>query len=203
MSYVNGVARNRKESMAETREALIAAGIGAFSDEGLDASLDEICARAGYTRGAFYVHFADRDDFLVAVMDRVGELFLSAVFAGASLPATTKRFVEAIDSGAYPLTRRGGVRPHQLIEACMRSPAVRARYVALIETSRDRLSGMLRDGQKGELRDDLEPDDVAVLVMATIIGAQTMMDLDTGVDAPKLASTMLKLLTKQGGRRGQ
>ena len=44
-----------------------------FAKHGLDGpSLDDICAHAGFTRGAFYVHFEDRDDFLVAVMDRVG-----------------------------------------------------------------------------------------------------------------------------------
>jgi AcrR family transcriptional regulator len=201
MSYVNGVARNRKESMAETREALIAAGIAAFSDAGLDASLDDICERAGFTRGAFYVHFTDRDAFLVAVMDRVGELFLSALFAGGNLPTTAKRFVEAVGSGTYPLTRPGGVRPHQLIEACVRSPEVRERYLALVETSRERLAGMVREGQEHALRDDVEPGDVAWLLMFAVIGAQTLMELRP-LDSGRLAGTMLKLL-ERGGRRGQ
>src|SRR5262252_1452795 len=57
----------RVASMQRTREALIQAGIELFAEKGLDApSLDEICDRAGYTRGAFYVHFADRDEFVVA-----------------------------------------------------------------------------------------------------------------------------------------
>jgi hypothetical protein len=36
---------------------------------------------AGFTRDAFYVHFKDRDDFLVAVMDQVGSEYLKAVLA--------------------------------------------------------------------------------------------------------------------------
>ena len=66
--------------MPQTREALIAAGIAAIGSEGLDASLDAICARAGFTRGAFYVHFQDRDDLLETVMERVGRLFLESLF---------------------------------------------------------------------------------------------------------------------------
>ena len=129
---------SRQEAKVATREALIDAGMAAFGAEGLDASLDGICARAGYTRGAFYVHFRDRDDFLVAIMDRVGEEFLAALFAPAeplkseppSLTAIVVRFLEAIRSGAYPLTHKGGVRPHQLLQACARSPVVRARRFA-------------------------------------------------------------------------
>src|SRR4249919_2412241 len=72
--------KSRDDAKRETREALIAAGVAAFAEEGIDApSLDSICARAGYTRGAFYVHFKDRDDFLIAVMERAIGGFLDAL----------------------------------------------------------------------------------------------------------------------------
>ena len=62
--------RSRAESKEFTRQALLKAGLLELIEHGLDTpSLDAICARAGYTRGAFYVHFKDRDDFLVAVTD--------------------------------------------------------------------------------------------------------------------------------------
>ena len=55
--------RRRRETKQETREALISAALAEFAEHGFDApSLDAICARAGYTRGAFYVHFRDRSD---------------------------------------------------------------------------------------------------------------------------------------------
>jgi AcrR family transcriptional regulator len=190
------MALTRKETTVRTREALIQAGIAAFGAEGLDASLDGICERAGYTRGAFYVHFRDRDDFLVAVMDRVGELFLSELFASGSLLDIVQRFVAAVSSGDYPLTRSGGVRPHQLLEACARSRKVRERYVALIATSFERLRGLVSDGQHTLLRDDVPASDVAALLMATVIGAQTMMELAVPLDPPRLAATLYALLGK-------
>src|SRR4051812_40727719 len=72
--YVNEVApRTREETKQRTREALVEAGIALFAEQGLDGpSLDAICERAGFTRGAFYVHFRDRDELLQAVMERVG-----------------------------------------------------------------------------------------------------------------------------------
>ena len=107
-------AKSRATTKEETREALIDAGLALFGKEGLDGpSLDAICERAGYTRGAFYVHFRDRDDFLIAVMDRAGASFLDAVFATAGnragLAVTVRRFVIALESGDYPLTKKGGV----------------------------------------------------------------------------------------------
>lgn len=54
-------AQSRDESMQETRAALVGAAPELFAKEGLDASLDAICERAGFSRGAFYVHFSDRD----------------------------------------------------------------------------------------------------------------------------------------------
>src|SRR5262249_34282992 len=123
------IAGRRAESARKTRDALVLAGISLIAEQGLDApSLDAICERAGKTRGAFYVHFRDRDEFLVEVMDRVGTAFLDGVLAVPSdLSATVQRFLEAFLSGVYPLTQRGGVKPHQLLDACARSAIVRAR----------------------------------------------------------------------------
>ncbi|MDB4967345.1 MAG: Transcriptional regulator, TetR family protein [Myxococcales bacterium] len=196
---------SRQEAKVATREALIDAGMVAFGDEGLDASLDGICARAGFTRGAFYVHFRDRDDFLVAIMDRVGEEFLEALFAPAeplageppSLTAIVVRFLDAIRSGRYPLTKKGGVRPHQLLQACARSTVVRARYVALIDASRDHVAQLVKRDQRNEVRSDVEPHEIATLLLAAVIGAQTMMELEVPLDPGALGTALLKLLRRR------
>src|SRR6266545_6764537 len=74
--------RGREQAKQETREALILAALSEFSERGLSApSLDAICARAGYTRGAFYVHFADRDELIAAVMEKVTGVLLDALIA--------------------------------------------------------------------------------------------------------------------------
>jgi TetR/AcrR family transcriptional regulator, transcriptional repressor for nem operon len=192
--------RSREETMQATREALIAAGIHLFGAHGLDGpSLDAICDRAGYTRGAFYVHFRDRDDFLVAVMERVGTRFLDNVLGAAGahddLATTVQRFIASVVSGAYPLTPKGGIRPHQLLDACARSPAIRARYVALVEDSVARVARMVRSGQDARfLRADVAPDDIASILLAAVIGAQTMLELKVDVDLSRSAATVLSLL---------
>jgi AcrR family transcriptional regulator len=193
----------REETAAETREALIRAGIAAFGKEGLDASLDGICARAGYTRGAFYVHFRDRDDFLVAVMERVGGDFLRGLFAdgGGSLTSTVESFMKAIAAGAYPLMSPDGVKPHQLLQACARSAVVRERYVGLIQLSLDQMRRMVKDGQGDELRPDVQADEIAKMLMAAVIGAGVMAELGIPVETRKLADGFMRLLAKKPSKR--
>jgi AcrR family transcriptional regulator len=191
--------KSRAEAKEESRNALIQAGIELFGAQGLDGpSLDAICRRAGYTRGAFYIHFEDRDDFLVAVMDRVGSQFLDAVLAGtegaSALAAVAGRFFVAVARGEYPLMRRRGVRPHQLLDACARSEKIRARYVALVEESIARLVPLL--AADPALRKDVEPRDLARLLLCTIVGAQTLMELRVDLDLPCLGQAALRLTTR-------
>jgi AcrR family transcriptional regulator len=198
---------SREETKQRTRVALVDAAIALIGEQGLDApSLDAICARAGFTRGAFYVHFHDRDALLQAVMERVGAQFLDAVLGeadeanerakpGTALTRTVARFVGAVAAGEYPLMREGGVRPHQLLDACARSPAIREQYVRLAEESVARLAKIVGADQKaGTLRDDMDERSVATLLLAAIIGAQTMNELRMKLDLARTATALLKML---------
>ncbi len=190
--------KTRAEVKLETREALVSAALALFAKHGLDTpSLDDICARAGFTRGAFYVHFEDRDDLVTAVMQRVGRVFLDGLLGseGDDLAAIAVRFVSALESGAYPLTRKGGIRPYQLLDACARSPAIRAQYVSLVNETIHRLANASRRAQKKkQLRADLSPDAIGLLLVTSVIGVQTLLDLDVPVDIPKSAAALLTLL---------
>jgi AcrR family transcriptional regulator len=63
----------RAESQAQTRAALLDAAERAFVDRGfLGASVEVICAAAGYTRGAFYSNFESKEQLFAALLqDRV------------------------------------------------------------------------------------------------------------------------------------
>lgn len=192
----------REQSKHETREALIRAGMVAFSEEGLELpSLDAICERAGYTRGAFYVHFRDRDDLIVAVMERATSLLLDALIAtgdGAfDLERTVRLFGDAVASGAYPSS--GSVSSHQILQACARSEQIRARYVStLIEAAR-RVGRTVQAGQEaGTVRDDVDADDVANLLIALVLAVQTLREVDFPFDVRRSTETVLTLL---GARR--
>lgn len=192
---------SRAAAADQTRQALIEAGLELFRENGLDApSLDLICERAGYTRGAFYVHFDDRDAFIDAVMEHIGLPLLDAVLGDPGsepddLDTTATRFLGAVASGAYPLTSKKGPRPHQLLDACARSERVRKRYVELIRESVARLSGIVRRSQSGgSVRADVDADAIAWIALAAIVGGQTLLELRAFSDLAGPAAGFLGLV---------
>lgn len=71
---------SRAEQGAATRAALVAAARELFGRKGFgDASLDEIVAQAGVTKGALYHHFAGKEDLFSAVYEQVSHDVSDAV----------------------------------------------------------------------------------------------------------------------------
>jgi TetR/AcrR family transcriptional regulator, transcriptional repressor for nem operon len=202
-SGVNEAARARELAKQGTREALLDAAMAEFAEKGLDApSLDAICARAGFTRGAFYVHFRDREDLVAAVMERVLGAFLDAVVAqGTSerdLDATVERFAAAFTAlrasgpGSPPDPSRAwgarGVPFHQVLAACQRSPELRRRFVSILEEAIRRVT------RAAERQGREHPEAVATLLVLTALGVRSALDLDLRFDETGVRDAALRLL---------
>ncbi|WP_340119973.1 TetR/AcrR family transcriptional regulator [Pelagibius sp. 7325] len=66
------MARRRVETMEENRAKLITAARRAFAEKGYAAaSMDELTAEAGLTRGALYHNFGDKRGLLAAVVNQI------------------------------------------------------------------------------------------------------------------------------------
>jgi AcrR family transcriptional regulator len=84
--------RSRRERQADTREALLGAAARVFAERGFaGASLDEIAERAGYTRGAVYANFADKDDLFLTLVERHKDAFIRGFEEAASLAGAERR----------------------------------------------------------------------------------------------------------------
>jgi AcrR family transcriptional regulator len=192
---------DRDAQKQETRQALLVAGLAELSEHGLEApSLDQICARAGFTRGAFYVHFKDRDDFLVAVMDHVLGQFLDVLTSVSSLDhggvaQAVRFFCMAADSRNAAVHGGKAIRFHHLMEACQRSKVVGQRYRAMVKKAQHLLAdGLSRDVAKKALRKDVTPAQVTTLMTAMALGVTAMIELDLPVNAVEVGETTLALL---------
>ncbi len=77
-------ARRRADQVEETRGKLIAAARRAFAQKGYnEASMDDLTAAAGLTRGALYHNFGDKKGLLQAVIDQIdGEILEQMRAAG-------------------------------------------------------------------------------------------------------------------------
>lgn len=63
----------------QTRDVLIAAATEVFARRGFEgAALEEIAETAGFTRGAIYKNFQDKEDLFFAVSDRMSEQVIEA-----------------------------------------------------------------------------------------------------------------------------
>ncbi|HVU03142.1 MAG TPA: TetR/AcrR family transcriptional regulator [Polyangiaceae bacterium] len=178
--------KTRDDAKRETREALIAAGVGIFTEQGLDTpSLDAICARAGYTRGAFYVHFKDRDDFIMAVLSSTLEGFMNAIIAtgdaALDLQKTIDTFVTAVRAGAFPI--KHGIPFHQFMAVCARSPRIRDGYVAVLREGAARITNAVREGQgAGTVRTDVSPESLGLVFLALALGVQAAIEVEFPVE---------------------
>ncbi|NWJ26976.1 TetR/AcrR family transcriptional regulator [Rhizobium sp. RM] len=79
------MAGRRLETMQENRLKLIAAARKAFAEKGYNAaSMDELTADVGLTRGALYHNFGDKRGLLAAVVNQIDtEMAMRAKAAGA------------------------------------------------------------------------------------------------------------------------
>lgn len=84
------MARRTRAEMEETRATLLATARQAFAETGYaEASMDDLTARAGLTRGALYHHFGDKKGLLAAVVAQIdGEMDarLKAISDSAASP---------------------------------------------------------------------------------------------------------------------
>ena len=65
---------------AETRANLIEAAYRVFADKGFgQVRIDDVCAAAGYTRGAFYSNFDSLDELFFAIYDESARLIAGQV----------------------------------------------------------------------------------------------------------------------------
>jgi AcrR family transcriptional regulator len=61
----------RQKRKAETRTLLVEAGLQVFAERGLElATLDDVAATAGFTKGAIYRQFPSKGAFLLALFEQ-------------------------------------------------------------------------------------------------------------------------------------
>jgi AcrR family transcriptional regulator len=205
--------RRRAEAKQETREALIAAALAEFAEHGIDApSLDAICARAGYTRGAFYVHFRDRADLLVAVVEHAMTAFIDTVIAsggaGHDLERTIARFADAAgariggrDSAEAPtLPLPSSVPFARVLEGIMRDPRLRSGFTTLLTGAIARLADVTRQDQgEGVVRADVDPAQVGGILALVALGVMVALDVGLPLAPDGLRDTVLRLLAPSTG----
>jgi AcrR family transcriptional regulator len=132
----------REESRARTRGAVIEAATSVFARRGFaGASMEEIAAEAGFTRGAVYSNFADKADLFLAVIEerehrRVREV--SEIYDSSADPAM---FFASLAESNLPRTdtEQWVILRVEFWLYAMRNPEVRPR---LVERNRELIASV-------------------------------------------------------------
>ena len=175
-----------QERRAETRRCLMAAAARAFVKQGLDrTSIDRVAEDAGYTKGAFYANFKNKEELFLAMLDeRFGEKLteIERVAAGDdfSLAATSDPEFDRLFFEFSAYAARNEDFRQELV----------TRYKALRAHVADAIRGRAeRDGV--ELR--IPPDQIALMTFAMAKGLALENMLEPDIVHDELFSTMLTI----------
>ncbi|WP_235981803.1 TetR/AcrR family transcriptional regulator [Methylobrevis albus] len=150
--------RTRAAMMEDTRAKLIAAGRKAFMEKGFaEASMDDLTAAVGLTRGALYHNFGDKKGLLAAVVAELdGEMAAKARQAAAAA-ANTWDALEAEGAAYIELALDPEVQRIVLLDgpAFLGDPSQWPSQSACLEETRQALSALAA-------QDRLRPVDIEV-----------------------------------------
>ena len=148
MGEIDTAARSPRREL--TRARLLEAAHAVFAEVGMDAaSVEMICDRAGFTRGAFYSNFESKDELFLALITQLADEKLEEVAArvrdlGAQSlgdPSTMVRQVVGASLGSR-------MEPQLISEIrtqALRDPRLAAAYLAWQDAMRARVEGIISD----------------------------------------------------------
>jgi AcrR family transcriptional regulator len=168
--------RTARAEGSDAREDLLRAAAEVFSERGFkEASVDEVAARAGYSKGALYWHFKSKNELFFALMDatvdaparEMIELFQSAPPEQDMAPEGSHRFVELVREQRELL-----LLEHEYWSQAVRDPELGAHYATHRRKLRSALGQALkvRFERLGTPDLPIEPDEIATVVMGLFAG---------------------------------
>jgi AcrR family transcriptional regulator len=175
--------KTQAERREETREHVLAAAARVFAARGFHAtSLDAIAEEAGFSRGAVYYNFADKEELFLELLDRrCAERAedLREVFSGADeddVQATSERAQVAADHALEAMTGDTEWRALYLefLAHAARDTAFRRRFAKRCAEMRGALEEVVAQ-RTGPVADTLgiEPEQLALVIDALGTGLMT------------------------------
>jgi AcrR family transcriptional regulator len=195
--------RRTRAARAEGREArdeLLNAALQVFARRGYrEAGVDEICAEAGYSKGALYWHFSGKEDLLLTLLEERIDTPMRERFALlASAPPERDMSMEATRAFAQQLE---GEREALLLEReywslAIRDPELRARYAERQTELRRDLAAALeaRARHLGTPGLTMPADELARIVMSIIGGLAVDELIEPGSVRPELLGEALAVV---------
>jgi AcrR family transcriptional regulator len=143
----SSAARAQSSDLGTSREQLLAAASRVFARSGYHgASMSEIAAEAGFSKGALYWSFASKDELFFALLDELDEHLRALITAAATAPADRdisgelSRGISAVLENARDVV----LLFHEYSALAVRDPKVAVRYAERNARLRTELAASMR-----------------------------------------------------------
>lgn len=160
--------RLTEATAAKRRMHILQAAAHCLFERGLLAtSVDDVCAQAGISKGAFYSHFTSREALIHAVTDMLSAE-LGPVEDASIAALADSVFERQIAPALPPSNARFGI---EITAASAADPGLRERNTANLERLRHAIEGAVRSLiAAGKARGDADAEAVGWLVQAHVMG---------------------------------
>ena len=174
--------RSRKLKRLETRERIFEAALVEFREAGFQkAQIDRIVERAGVARGTFYFHFPTKEHVLLELQRREESAATQRIAEGSHSAENLSEYLHQLMDVLGSESVRANQEHPELIRE-MLAMYVRQPQAALVQPMQEPLLVEMIDffhecAERGELRDDLSPEDLVGIFMRSLFG---WMAIDVG-----------------------
>lgn len=194
--------RIRAQAKEATRQALLESGLAmTVEQEGEIPSIEAICARAGYTRGAFYVYFRDRDHFVNEMLewvltDIIQDLFERRGAGAATVHEIVAQFNTDLSRGSMPEVEQNIRAAYLAVLRELRSGSdLQGAHARLMTGICEQLETRVRESQEaGSVRSDVDAYATATLLVLTAIGAIVWNGLGILREGTDLGDALITLI---------
>jgi AcrR family transcriptional regulator len=175
---------SRTERQQQTRRALLDAAARVFVKRGfLGCSLDEICAEAGYTRGAFHANFTSKEQLFVELLhDRVFSRYAAMYQEGLEDPSRAPTLREGAEMLAAMQSQKQGRWLFRLWFECLAQAGrdKRLRDLAATFWSGNREGGakLIEGGLSHEMKGSAKAISTAMIALDIGLAIQHYVDPD-------------------------
>jgi AcrR family transcriptional regulator len=190
----------RARQRADTRERLFLAALDEFRTEGVAAAqIDRIAKAAGVVRGTFYFHFPTKDDVLFELRRRSDSRILARMAALSSEHESLRDGIIRFNS--VILDEHQALNESGLLGELLALYARRTADFNLDPSNRLSIEGELtahfeRAQQRGEVRSDLDPERMTVLVLGSLRGFYTNTTLGSRDGLQTLCDSLIDVMLK-------
>lgn len=137
----------RAEQRALTRTRLLDAAEELFAERGIAATpIEEIAERAGFSRGAFYSNFVDKDALVMAILERTTERNDGEVERLFAERADGEDFLQRLRDRETDTDRKALGLEYVLY--AVRNPAARAETKRILDASRHAIERLIEEQWK-------------------------------------------------------